>query len=69
MQKSQHVPEQAPPTVDSSDANGVEYCDIFVVGGGINGAGIARDAAGRGYKVALCDADDFALARRQLQQS
>ena len=25
--------------------------DIFIIGGGINGAGIARDAAGRGLKV------------------
>ena len=24
--------------------------DIFVIGGGVNGAGILRDAAGRGYK-------------------
>ncbi len=29
--------------------------DIFILGGGINGAGIARDAAGRGYKVCLAD--------------
>ena len=34
--------------------------DIFVVGGGINGCGIARDAAGRGYKVALAEMNDFA---------
>jgi len=34
--------------------------DIAVIGGGINGAGIARDAAGRGLKVLLCDKDDFA---------
>ena len=29
--------------------------DIFVIGGGINGAGIARDAAGRGFKVFLAE--------------
>ena len=29
--------------------------DIFIIGGGINGAGIARDAAGRGLKVCLAD--------------
>ena len=29
--------------------------DIFIIGGGINGAGIARDAAGRGFKVYLAD--------------
>jgi len=33
--------------------------DLVVVGGGINGAGIARDAAGRGLKVLLCEKDDF----------
>ena len=36
--------------------------DLFIIGGGINGAGIARDAAGRGLKVALCDKGDFASA-------
>ena len=33
--------------------------DLLVVGGGINGAGIARDAAGRGLRVALVDQGDF----------
>ena len=40
------------------DLNGV--FDILVVGGGINGAGIARDAAWRGLKVALCEKNDLA---------
>lgn len=35
-------------------------CDVLVVGGGINGAGIARDAAGRGLSVLLCEKDDLA---------
>jgi len=35
-------------------------CDLLVVGGGINGAGIARDAAGRGLRVLLCEKDDLA---------
>jgi glycerol-3-phosphate dehydrogenase len=35
-------------------------CDVLVVGGGINGAGIARDAAGRGLSVLLCEQDDLA---------
>ena len=39
----------APPTVD-----------LLVVGGGINGAGIARDAAGRGFSVMLVEQDDLA---------
>jgi len=34
--------------------------DIFIIGGGINGCGIARDAAGRGFSVALCEMDDLA---------
>lgn len=34
--------------------------DILVIGGGINGVGIARDAAGRGLKVLLCEKDDLA---------
>jgi glycerol-3-phosphate dehydrogenase len=35
-------------------------CDVLVIGGGINGAGIARDAAGRGLSVILCEQDDLA---------
>lgn len=35
-------------------------CDLLVVGGGINGSGIARDAAGRGLSVVLCEQDDLA---------
>lgn len=34
--------------------------DIFIIGGGINGTGIARDAAGRGLSVVLCEKDDLA---------
>ena len=34
--------------------------DILVIGGGINGTGIARDAAGRGLDVVLCEKDDLA---------
>ncbi len=35
-------------------------CDVLVVGGGVNGAGIARDLAGRGQTVVLCERDDLA---------
>jgi glycerol-3-phosphate dehydrogenase len=35
-------------------------CDLLVVGGGINGAGIARDAAGRGLRTVLCEQHDLA---------
>ena len=34
--------------------------DVLVIGGGINGAGVARDAALRGLSVALVERDDFA---------
>jgi glycerol-3-phosphate dehydrogenase len=37
-----------------------EVFDLAVIGGGINGAGIARDAAGRGAKVLLLEAGDLA---------
>ncbi|MEZ5680726.1 MAG: glycerol-3-phosphate dehydrogenase [Erythrobacter sp.] len=37
-----------------------ESFDLLVIGGGINGAGIARDAAGRGMSVLLVDKDDLA---------
>lgn len=36
--------------------------DIAIIGGGINGAGIARDAAGRGLKVVLLEQGDLASA-------
>ena len=35
-----------------------EY-DLCIIGGGINGAGIARDAAGRGLKTLLLEKDDL----------
>ncbi len=36
--------------------------DLFIVGGGINGTGIAADASGRGLSVALCEQNDLASA-------
>ena len=36
--------------------------DLLVIGGGINGAGIAADAAGRGLNVVLCEKSDLAGA-------
>lgn len=36
--------------------------DLLVIGGGINGAGIARDAVGRGLSVVLCEQGDLAQA-------
>jgi len=40
----------------------VETYDLAIIGGGINGCGIARDAAGRGLKVFLCEQGDLAGA-------
>ncbi|MFD6317975.1 glycerol-3-phosphate dehydrogenase [Methylorubrum thiocyanatum] len=37
-----------------------EPFDLLVIGGGINGVGIARDAAGRGLRVLLCERGDLA---------
>lgn len=37
-----------------------ESFDLLIIGGGVNGAGIARDAAGRGMKVCLVEKDDLA---------
>src|SRR5690606_9359498 len=34
--------------------------DVFVIGGGINGASVARDAVGRGFTVGLAEMNDFA---------
>ena len=47
-----------PPT-PSAPAT-AQSVDVLVVGGGINGAGIARDLAGRGHSVLLCEKDDLA---------
>ena len=35
--------------------------DLFIIGGGVNGCGIARDAAGRGLKVFLAEQGDLAI--------
>jgi glycerol-3-phosphate dehydrogenase len=37
-----------------------QHFDLFIIGGGINGCGIAADAALRGLKVILCEQDDLA---------
>ena len=42
------------PEVGQADA-----FDVLIIGGGINGAGIARDAAGRGLRVLLCEQRDL----------
>jgi glycerol-3-phosphate dehydrogenase len=44
-------------SVSGSDAR-VPY-DLAIIGGGVNGCGIARDAAGRGWRVHLCERNDL----------
>ena len=58
------APRSAPMTT-TTDASApsegqAQVCDVLVVGGGINGCGIARDLAGRGWRVVLCERDDLA---------
>ena len=45
-----------------SDLTDTGICDLLVIGGGINGCGIARDAAGRGLSVMLAEMGDLAGA-------
>jgi len=52
------IPYDASASIAASSNYG--ECDLLVVGGGINGAGIARDAAGRGLSVLLCEQHDLA---------
>jgi glycerol-3-phosphate dehydrogenase len=52
-----------PPLADRAraiDRLGSERFDVLVIGGGITGVGVARDAALRGLSVALVERDDFA---------
>ena len=46
--------------VPSSSTGDSTDCDVLIIGGGINGCGIARDLAGRGWRVMLCEKDDLA---------
>ncbi|NWC11723.1 glycerol-3-phosphate dehydrogenase [Pseudomonas agarici] len=49
-----------PSTLPATPPPLAERYDIAVIGGGINGVGIAADAAGRGLSVFLCEKDDLA---------
>ncbi len=46
---------------DALEAVTGERFDVVVIGGGITGAGVALDAASRGYSVALVERDDYAI--------
>ena len=50
-----NTPRIVPTTTDDG-----AIADLLIIGGGINGTGIARDAAGRGLRVVLCEKDDLA---------
>jgi glycerol-3-phosphate dehydrogenase len=62
MQSSSTTPEPTPLARRAGTLRRLagETFDLLVVGGGITGAGIARDAALRGLRVALVERDDFA---------
>jgi glycerol-3-phosphate dehydrogenase len=47
------------PSDGGGVSEGVQACDVCIVGGGINGVGIARELAGRGCKIVLCEKDDL----------
>ena len=53
-------PVPSVPQDDRTCLSSAPPIDVLVVGGGINGAGIARDLAGRGHSVLLCEKDDLA---------
>ncbi|MGB5558687.1 MAG: glycerol-3-phosphate dehydrogenase [Paracoccaceae bacterium] len=48
--------------MDKATEPSAEIFDVFIIGGGINGCGIARDAAGRGLRVALAEMNDLGSA-------
>ncbi len=45
-----------------ADQQTSKVTDLFIIGGGINGCGIARDASGRGFSVTLAEMNDLASA-------
>src|ERR1700751_3405580 len=50
----------APESTAPSDGHPMTDFDLAIIGGGITGTGIARDAAGRGIRVLLIDQHDLA---------
>ncbi|WP_414639621.1 glycerol-3-phosphate dehydrogenase [Aquabacterium sp.] len=61
--KESSLQPASPPSLPKSDDHTSEadyHCDVLVIGGGINGVGIARDLAGRGWRVVMCEQEDLA---------
>src|SRR5438270_6796638 len=52
---------QSPPRSTPMATRGSAEVDVVVIGGGVNGAGVARDASMRGLKVALFERNDLAF--------
>ena len=55
------MPDAPPPPSSRSLPRGAADVDIVVIGGGVNGVGVARDATMRGLKVALFERNDLAF--------
>jgi glycerol-3-phosphate dehydrogenase len=55
-----HSPSETLSSHDQTNEAFDACCDVLVIGGGVNGAGVARDLAGRGWSVVLCEQDDLA---------
>ncbi len=54
------VPDAVPDSGSACESESPAEFDVAIVGGGVNGTGIARDLAGRGARVLLCEKDDLA---------
>ena len=60
--KLQKRGEARPATAATADV------DVVVIGGGVNGTGVARDAAMRGLRVALFERNDLVLDAEQIYE-
>ncbi len=60
MTSTQSVSNTKEQAEEKTAGNTSGSFDLCVIGGGVNGTGIARDAAGRGLSVLLCEKDDLA---------
>ncbi len=59
-QAKSELKSAAKPRIFVPMAKADDIVDVLVVGGGVNGTGIARDASGRGLSVILCEQNDLA---------